>query len=174
MTGARRVSLLLGVLVAGLVAVVVAEGVYLWAPGTPVATAARPVVTGPIATQAAVDAASQATSEIFSSTWQGYDDHVAAATRQMTPSFAARYRATAAKIRTQVLQDHSRTLTRVVRAGVVRSDSERVQALLFLNQVTTSRGHPPSYQAYRALVTVVRGDHGWLVDGLSTRSMPSQ
>jgi hypothetical protein len=39
---------------------------------------------------------------------------------------------------------------------------------VFLDQQVKSAGSPASYTARRALVTVVRGDHGWLVDDVQT------
>ena len=165
----RRTPTLLAALVVLLVAVLVAEGAYLWGQGEPEATAARPVVIGDVAAQAALQAASQDTVDIFSSGWRDYDARVERATRSMTPEFAATYRRTATSMRAKVRSERSETATRVVGASVVRASEDRVIALLFLNQVTTRRHGATSYASYRALVAMQSSDHGWLVAGVRTR-----
>jgi len=44
-----------------------------------------------------------------------------------------------------------------------------VQALVFLNQYVSKDGGDTTYTPYRALVTVVHTDRGWLVSGLDTK-----
>jgi Mce-associated membrane protein len=51
---------------------------------------------------------------------------------------------------------------------VVRAAPGRVLALLFLDQQVRRPGAPPSYNARRALVTMVHSDQGWLVDNVQT------
>ena len=168
----RRTPTLLAALVVLLVAVLVAEGAYLWGQGEPEATAARPVVIGDVAAQAALQAASQDTVDIFSSGWRDYDARVERATRSMTPEFAATYRRTATSMRAKVRSERSETATRVVGASVVRASEDRVIALLFLNQYVqkTVDGQPKTdFAQYRALVTVVHTDHGWLVSNIDTK-----
>jgi len=45
---------------------------------------------------------------------------------------------------------------------------DEVLALVFLDQRVKSAGSPATYTARRALVTMVRGDRGWLVDNVQT------
>ena len=54
------------------------------------------------------------------------------------------------------------------RPGVVRASPDEVQALLFLDQRVVAGGGAPSYNARRALVTMVRTDRGWLVGNVQT------
>jgi Mce-associated membrane protein len=61
------------------------------------------------------------------------------------------------------------TGTKVAASGVVSATADRVVALLFLDQRTTSGGDPPTYDARRALVTMVRSDQGWLVSNVQTQ-----
>ena len=53
--------------------------------------------------------------------------------------------------------------------GVVHATRTEVQALLFLNQYVSKDGGDTTYTPYRALVTVVHTDRGWLVSDLETK-----
>jgi hypothetical protein len=164
----RRTTVVLGLVVLGLLSVVAAEAWYLWGVPPPGPTAARPVVAGDIEARAAVATAAQDVARIFTTSWQGYDAHVAAVTPLMTEAMAERYRRTAAPVRARVLADRTTTATKVAGAGVVRATADEVLALVFLDQRVESAGSPASFTARRALVTMVRGDHGWLVDDVQT------
>jgi Mce-associated membrane protein len=168
MTTTRVTSLLCVVLLAT-AAVTAAEAWYVWGVSGPVASTQRPVVIGDIAARAAVDAAGADTAKIFTNSWRNYDGHVALATSVMTDDFAAQYRRGAAPVRASVLASHTRTTTRVAAAGVVRATSDQVEALVFLDQATTTRGHGTSYAGRRALVTMVRTDGAWLVGDVQTQ-----
>ena len=61
---------------------------------------------------------------------------------------------------------------RVVAQSVVRANDAELEALLFLNQyVFRGEGEnaKSTYTPYRALVTMVHTDEGWLVDGVDTK-----
>jgi len=152
-----------------LVGLAAGEGWYLWLRDDPATSADRPVVIGRIAYRSAVDAASQDTEEILSTSYKNYDDQVERATGTMTDSFAKRYRARAGDIRQQFLAGRTELQVDVVASSVVRASSERVQALLFLNQYVTRAGRRTAFTPYRALVTVVHTRHGWLVSAIDTR-----
>lgn len=170
-TPARRhrttVALLVAIVL--LVGLAAGEGWYLWLRDGPVVSADRPVVTGKIAYRAAVDAASQDTEEILSTSYKNYDDQLQQATGRMTDSFAKRYRATVGDVRQQFLASRTELQVNVVAASVVRASSEEVQALLFLNQYVTRAGKHTAFTPYQALVTVVHTQHGWLVSAIDTR-----
>jgi Mce-associated membrane protein len=151
-----------------LAAVIAAEAWYLWGVSEPTPTEARPVVTGDIDAGTAVTTAAQDAARIFTTSWQGYDTHVTAVAPLMTEAMAARYRRSAAPVRSQVLADRTSTTTRVAGSGVVRATPDEVVALVFLDQRVKSAGSPATYTARRALVTMVRGDRGWLVDNVQT------
>ena len=53
--------------------------------------------------------------------------------------------------------------------GVVHATRTEVQALLFLNYYVSKDGGDTTYTAYRALVTVVHTNRGWLVSGIDTK-----
>jgi Mce-associated membrane protein len=152
----------------GLAAVVAAEAWYVWGVSEPAPTAARPVLTGDIDAGTAVATAAQDAARIFSTPWHQYDAHVAAVAPLMTDAMAARYRRSAAPVRSRVLADHTSTTTKVAGSGVVRATPDEVLALVFLDQRVKSAGSPATYTARRAHVTMVRGDRGWLVDNVQT------
>ena len=71
-------------------------------------------------------------------------------------------------MKAQVVSSRTRTATRVASAGIVRATPDRVQALLFLDQRVVAGTGAPTYNARRALVTMVRTDRGWLVGNVQT------
>jgi Mce-associated membrane protein len=165
----RRTSRVLTTSALVLAATIGAEAWYVWGAAAPAPTSQRPVVVGDIAARSVVDVAATDAAAIFSTSPRRYDDHVARTTALMTPGMAARYRSTAAHVRTQVIAAGTTTTTRVAATGVVRASGDEVLALLFLDQRTTTAGGRPSYDARRALVTMVRTERGWLVDNVQTR-----
>jgi Mce-associated membrane protein len=164
---------------AGLVAAIVllllvgaGEVFYLLHDPTPAVSAERPVVTGELTHRAAVETAARSTEEILSTSYQDYDKQVDQATEKMTGSFAKEYKATAEGIRSRFLAQKTQLQVKAVAQGVVQASPKQVQALLFLNQYVQKVDHgksSTSYAQYRALVTVVRTEHGWLVSDLQTQ-----
>jgi Mce-associated membrane protein len=146
-----------------------AEAWYLWGAPTPTATASRPVVIGDIDAHAAVETAAQDAAQIFSTSWRSYDAHLARVSALMTDGFATQYRTSAAPVRAQMVTSRMRTSTKVAASAVVRAAPDRVLALLFLEQRTTTGGDPPTYDSRRALLTMVHSDRGWLVDNVQTQ-----
>ncbi len=162
-----RTTGLLGACALVLATVVAGEAWYLWGVSGPTPSAARPVVTGDIAARSAVETAAQDAATIFTTSWKTYDAHLDRATGLMTDAFAATYRKGAAPVRARVVAAHTRTTTRVASAGVVSASPDQVVALLFLDQRVVAGG-TPTYNARRALVTMVRTDRGWLVGNVQT------
>ena len=151
-----------------LAGVVAAQAWYLWGASDPTPSAARPVVVGDIAARSAVETAAQDAAAIFTVSWKDYDAHLDRAAGLMTDSFARAYRTTAAPVRERVVSARTRTTTKVAAAGVVRASPDEVQALLFLDQRVVAGSGAPTYNARRALVTMVRTDRGWLVGNVQT------
>jgi Mce-associated membrane protein len=163
---------LTGVLAAALLVPITAlagEAWYLWGAPAPTASAARPVVIGDVAAHTAVETAALDAAQLFPTSWRTYDAHVAGVSGLMTDAFAAQYRTSAAPVRAQMVASHTTTGTKVAASGIVSATPDRVLALLFLDQRTVTGGDPPSYDARRALVTMVHTDRGWLVDNVQTR-----
>ena len=152
-----------------LIGVAAAEGWYLWLREDPVVSAGRPVVTGEVAHRSAVEAASEAADEIVSTSYKNYDDQVDQAVSKMTDGFSAQYRQTAEDVREEFVASKKEVQVEVAAAGVVRASSTQVEALLFLNQYVTTDGKDTSYTPYRAMVTVVDTEQGWLVSNIETQ-----
>jgi Mce-associated membrane protein len=168
-TGPMRV---LAAVVVVLALVGVAEIVYLVRDPHPTVSASRPVVTGELTHRSAVEAAARSTEQILSTSYQDYDGQVDQATEQMTDTFAEEYRKTSEGIKDQFVEQQTKLQVKAVAQGVVQASPEQVQALLFLNQYVEKvvDGEPRTdYAQYRALVTVVHTDHGWLVSDIETK-----
>lgn len=164
-------------LVALVVALVVLLGAgvwlvhYVWFSPEPQVSSQRPVVTGEIAHRAGVEAASQDVGDILSYGYQDFDQQIADAQKMMTPGFAAKFKQTAGDVRERFLKGRTSQEVKVVGAGVVRASESQVQALLFLDSFVThgKSASDSTYTPYRALVTMVHTEHGWLVDNIETR-----
>ena len=165
----RQRTIALVAAAAVLLGLVLAEGWYVWLRGEPHPTADRPVTVSDLVQAAAVDAAAKSTAEILSTSWQDYDKQAAQAEALMTDGFAADYAQTSGDIKDQFLQTKTAVTFTVAWAGVYHASSYRVQALLFLDQLVTHGNGGPTTTPYRALVTVVPSDRGWLVSDISTR-----
>ncbi|TIC83890.1 hypothetical protein E8D34_15145 [Nocardioides sp. GY 10113] len=132
----------------------------------------RPVVANEADALAGVDAAAKALDLVVSRNFKSYDRDVEKAAATMTERFAAEYRTTTDQIRDEFIANRTAVQSRVVAQGVVRATDTQVEALIFLNQYTTKgeKGQErTTYTPYRAVVTVVNTDRGWLVDGLDTK-----
>jgi Mce-associated membrane protein len=155
-----------------LVGVGIGELVYLNRDDTPTVSPARPVVVGDATRAEAVETAARSTEEILSTTYDNYDDQVQQATQKMTDAFAEQYQQTADGIRDRFIAQRTRLQVKAVGQSVVQASPAQVQALLFLNQYVekTVDGQPKTdFAQYRALVTVVHTDHGWLVSSIDTQ-----
>ena len=116
----------------------------------------------------AVAAAAQAAYTIVATSYRDYDQQVEEAAALMTTTFAEEYRQTAADVRDDLVKAKTEVQVSVVAQGAVSANDTEVRALVFLNQFVTKNGKDPVYTPYRALVTVVRSEDGWLVAGLDT------
>ncbi len=152
-----------------LAGVLAAEIWYVAVDDGPTPSASRPVVTGEIAHRAAVDAAAQSTTEILSYKYQDFDAEIEDATSTMTEPFAKEYRDTAAAVRKEFIENKTEQEVKVVGQSVVQASPEQVQALLFLDQYVVRNGQGTNITPYRALVTMVHTDDGWLVSDIETQ-----
>jgi Mce-associated membrane protein len=158
--------------IAVLALVGIGELVYLNRDPSPTVSAARPIVTGEVSHRAAVEAAARSTEQILSTTYQDYDKQVDQATSKMTDTFAADYRKLADSLKDKYTQQQMKLTVKAVAQGVVQASPDQVQALIFLNQYVekVQDGKPATaYSQYRALVTVVHTDQGWLVSDIKTQ-----
>ena len=126
-------------------------------------------MTGEIAHRAAVDAAAQSTTEILSYKYQDFDArdrgrHVEddRPVREGVPRHGR-------GVRKEFIENKTEQEVKVVGQSVVQASPEQVQALLFLDQYVIRNGQGTNVTPYRALVTMVHTDDGWLVDDIETQ-----
>lgn len=129
-------------------------------------TAERPVQVDELTARSVVDQAAQAAVAIGSASWEDYEAGVDAAAAMMTDPFADTYRETKADVKEQVVDQRLDVTVQVDAQGVVRADPNEVVALVFLTQSTIAGTGPVTPRQYRATVTMVRTDDGWLVADL--------
>lgn len=102
---------------------------------------------------------------------QSFDEDVAAAQRELTPSFREEYAPTVAEIRRRALAQQRDQQAEVLAVGLVDAEEDRVRTLVFVNTVSAREGseQPPRVMQNRVIVDLVRDDEGdgWLVDDLS-------
>lgn len=168
MTASLRRALPWVALVAVL-AVLAVEAWVLWFREPPAPTAEHPVTISDVRRAAAVDAASDSVAEILSTSWQDYDAQAEEAGGLMTEEFATKYGKTSGDIRDAFVEAKTAVEVKVAWAGVYRAGPDKVQALLFLDQVVTRGGSDPRTTPFRALVTVVPSEGEWLVADIVTR-----
>jgi Mce-associated membrane protein len=96
----------------------------------------------------------------------------ARATAVMTSSEKEQYRRLFAVIRQNAPRTGTVVRAQYVASGVVRTGTDQVDVLVFVNQRTTNHQHPKVPVVYKSQVTVTMAKVGgqWLVDGLHTTS----
>ncbi len=132
----------------------------------------RPVVMGEVSWREGVDQAAEAAKVIVARDYEQYDAEVDEAAELMTPAFAEEYRQITADIEDEFVSNQTVVTVRVVGQGVVRANQTELQALVFLNQYTekgAQQDAETTYAPYRAVLTMVHTDEGWLVDDIQTK-----
>jgi Mce-associated membrane protein len=132
----------------------------------------RPVILDQLAVQEGVEAAALAAQTMFARNWKSYDQGVDDAVALMTEDFAETYRGTTDDVRRKFVSEKTQVQVRVVAQSVRRANDTELEALLFLNQYTVKgqgEDATTTYTPYRALLTMVHTDKGWLVDGVATK-----
>jgi Mce-associated membrane protein len=173
----RATTGVLAVVLGLLVLFAAAEAVYIWAPDRlgqddAEVSAETPVVVSQLEERAAVEAASDHASTILSTSYKDYDKQVAEAAELMTGPFRKEYLDTAEPLADDYRENKMELEVGVVGASVVTAADNKVEALLFLNQLITKGAGPEKgskYTPYRALVTIVRSDGRWLVEDIKTK-----
>jgi len=153
-----------------LVAVAAASAILLGFVGVAVATPSGAAVRSD--TDAAEAAAQRAIVPILSYDARDLDGSEARASAVMTPTEQEQYRRLFAVIRQNAPRTGTVVRAQYVASGVVRSGTDQVDVLLFVNQRTTNHQHPKVPVVYKSQVTVTMVKVGgqWLVDGLHTTS----
>ena len=120
--------------------------------------------------QAAQDAAERAVVPLLSYDAKDLDRSQAQATPYLTDSERQQYDKLFAVIRQNAPHTGTVVRARYLASGIVRTGTDRVDVLVFVNQVTTNKQHPKDPVVYKNQVTMTMAKVGgqWLVDNLST------
>ena len=123
-------------------------------------------------TDAAQAAAEHAIVPILSYDAHSLDQSETQATAVMTSSEQEQYRKLFAVIRQNAPRTATVVRAQYVSSGVVRTGTDQVDVLVFVNQRTTNRAHPKVPVIYKSQVTMTMVKVGgqWLVDALHTNS----
>lgn len=100
------------------------------------------------------------------------DQSAAAASPYMTPNEKEQYDKLFAVIRQNAASTGTVVQAKYLSSGIVRSGTDRVDVLVFVNQVTRNKDHPKVPVVYKNQVTVSMEKVGgsWLVDNLTTNT----
>jgi Mce-associated membrane protein len=120
--------------------------------------------------EAAQAAAEQAIVPLLSYDARDLDRSQAQATPYLTDTERQQYDKLFAVIKQNAPQTGTVVRARYVASGIVRTGTDRVDVLVFVNQLTTNKQHPDDPVVYKNQVTVTMAKVGdaWLVDNLST------
>jgi Mce-associated membrane protein len=120
-------------------------------------------------TRAAQSAAERAVVPILSYNAQHLDEDQRAAQAYMTSDYRKEYDKVFGVIKQNAPGTKTTVKTEVLGSGIVRSGTDRVQVLLFLDRPTTNKqtAQPLVYKD-QATVTMQRVDGEWLVDGIKS------
>jgi Mce-associated membrane protein len=121
-------------------------------------------------TQAAQSAAERAIVPILSYDARHLDQSAAAAQPYLTTNEKEQYDKLFAVIRQNAPRTGTVVQAKYLASGIVRSGTDRVDVLVFVNQVTRNKQHPQVPVVYKNQVTVTMAKVGgqWLVDDLTT------
>jgi Mce-associated membrane protein len=121
-------------------------------------------------TQAAQSAAERAVVPLLSYDAHHLDESQAQATPYLTDNERQQYDKLFAVIRQNAPRTGTVVHAKYLASGIVRSGTDRVDVLVFVNQMTTNKQHPKTPVDYKNQVTVTMAKVGdqWLVDGLKT------
>jgi Mce-associated membrane protein len=166
-TSDRSAPLDSGRLAVVLVALVLLAGAGLgWVLGHVRTTTAE--VQGPIqsttARTAGIAAATRLGETALSYSWNSFDQDMKAAEAVMTPGFRQQYDKAMAKVRDQTLRNNITLEATVVASSAITASDHEVKALVFVNQVTTTRGSQGQrVERNRVILTLTRGAGDWQI-----------
>ncbi|MBO0843960.1 MAG: DnaJ domain-containing protein [Nocardioides sp.] len=123
-------------------------------------------------TQAAQAAAERAVVPLLSYDARHLDQSHARATPYLTDNERQQYDKLFAVIRQNAPRTGTVVRAKYLASGIVRSGTDRVDVLVFVNQMTTNKQHPKTPVDYKNQVTVTMAKVGdqWLVDNLTTNT----
>ncbi len=123
---------------------------------------------GPITSAEARDAglqqATRLTQQVLSYDWKTLDEDVTAAQKLLAPSFRGEYTRAMDGVKAQTVKNQVKLTADAVATSIVSASDRKVEALVFVNQVTTAKGtQNQRLDQNRVLVTLTRDGGEWRV-----------
>lgn len=158
-------SRLLGVLVAVCLVLVIVAGYAWWRSEHPEdGEAPSGAITSAQARDAGMTAASQLTQKVLSYDWKTLDADMSAAEAVLAPTFRTEYSKAMTNVKAQTVKNQVKLTASVVATSIISASEQKVQALVFVNQVTTAKGSGNQrLDQNRVRVTLTRDGGDWRV-----------
>lgn len=123
---------------------------------------------GPITSAEARDAglqqATRLTQQVLSYDWKTLDEDITASEKLLAPSFRGEYTKAMEGVKAQTVKNQVKLTADAVATSIVSASDDRVEALVFVNQVTTAKGTGNQrLDQNRVLVTLTRHGGEWRV-----------
>jgi len=109
-------------------------------------------------------AAATLTTKVLSYDWKTLDADMKAAEAVLAPTFRTEYSKAMGNLKAQTIKNQVEFNASVVAASIISASEKKVQALVFVNQVTTAKGSGNKrLDQNRVRVTLTRDGGDWRV-----------
>jgi type IV secretory pathway component VirB8 len=113
-----------------------------------------------------MSAAATLTEKAFSYSWTTFDKDAAASEAVMAPSFRQEYAKTLAKAKPNAIKSQVKQQATVSATSVISASANRVQALVFMNILTTGKAGRQNVTTSRLVVTLTRDGEEWRISAI--------
>jgi Mce-associated membrane protein len=121
-------------------------------------------ITSSQARDAGLQAATKLTKQVLSYDWKTLDADISASEAVLAPSFRREYAKAMAGVKAQTVKNQVKLTASVVASSIVSATEKKVDALVFVNQVTTAKGSGNQrVDQNRVRVTLTRDGGDWRV-----------
>ena len=121
-------------------------------------------ITSSQARDAGMQAATKLTKQVLSYDWKTLDADIKASEAVLAPSFRSEYSKAMAGVKAQTIKNQVKLTAAVVASSIVSATEKKVEALVFVNQVTTAKGSGNQrVDQNRVRVTLTRDGGDWRV-----------
>jgi hypothetical protein len=111
-----------------------------------------------------MQAASRLTSRVLSYDWKTLDKDIKASEAVLAPSFRSEYTKAMSGVKDQTLKNQVTLTAKVVASSIISATENKVEALVFVNQLTTAKGSGNQrVDQNRVRVTLTRNGGDWRV-----------
>ncbi len=125
-------------------------------------------ITSSQARDAGLQAASKLTQQVLSYDWQTIDADIKASEAVLAPSFRREYSKTMSGVKAQTIKNQVKLTAAVVASSIISATEKKVEALVFVNQVTTAKGAGNQrVDQNRVRVTLTRDGGDWRVSKMN-------